>query len=309
MKIDSVVVLCWAGDFRLARICLASVRYFYPRLPLYLMKDITKGDFDTSELEENLSVSTKGLSGAYGKFFGKIELLFLPELGRFLFIDADQIMTGPVVDALERVEAEFVVEPDNHAHPASDVVDRLYYNRRLLGQWNPGYEMPPYHFNSGQWVARAGVLSRDDFNDIVDWNPRLTIRDPGIFCMTDQSILNYCFFRLARAGRITLQSAHFMLLVRTEDCRRAALDEIAARRAPPLLFHWAGEHKSFVGLMKRSDLLRFFEQWYYRRLKHGTRLRWSRRLASAPANAYAFAYWTAGRAKRRLRASLTRLTT
>jgi hypothetical protein len=112
MKIDSVVVFCWEGDFRLAQICLASVRFFYPDIPLFLMKNIARGNFDTSEVERCLNVSSAGISEPYGSSLGKLELFFRPELGRFLFIDADQIMVGPVLEELARLDEQFIVVPE-----------------------------------------------------------------------------------------------------------------------------------------------------------------------------------------------------
>jgi hypothetical protein len=119
--------------------------------------------------------------------------------------------------------------------------------------------------------------------------------------MTDQSLLNYVWFRLAQERRITLAPAHFMILARTPEAGSTPLADIAARRAPPRLFHWAGEHKTFLGLMKRSDLLRFFERWYYAGLPGGTRLRVARSLRAAPGNAGTWAYLKAGNLKRSLR--------
>jgi lipopolysaccharide biosynthesis glycosyltransferase len=305
MKIDSVIVLCWKGDFRLARICLASIRYFYPDIPLYLMKNIATGDFDTSEVERALNVSTKGLENRMGKGWGKLEMLFRPELGRFLFIDADQIMVGPVIDELEKCNAQFVVVPDA-LDPDSDTVDRLYYNRARLTEFDPAYQMPRNYFNSGQYVATAGVLAREDFDRIVEWGPPLKVRDSRIFNFLDQSILNYVFQKSAREGKLTLDWRAFMHLARTDYFWNVKLDTIKTKEAHPLLFHWAGQPKNFISLMRRGDLLGFFEQYYYSQVKYGIVIQFVRTLATTPKNTYQFAYSTAGSFKkvcRRLLAS------
>ncbi len=303
MKIDSVVVLCWAGDFRQARICLASIRYFYPDIPLFLMKDVSKGEFDTSELERRLAVSTAGLSGRYGLGWGKLELFFRPGLGRFLFVDADQIMVGPVLDDLARFNAPFVVVPDA-LEVDSPVIDRLYYNRAKLREFDPTYRLPAYHFNSGQFVGTAGLLSRTDFDRIIDWDSPLKVRDPEVFNFFDQSVLNYVLHRAAADGRITLQAHPFMHLARTEYFRNVPLGQVAVRQAQPLLFHWAGEQKTFLSLMRRHDLLSFFEEHYYRQVKHGGALRLWRSCASVPVNAGRLARHVAGQGRRKVRSWL-----
>lgn len=295
MKINSVVVLCWAGDFRLARICLASVRYFYPEIALYLMKDVSKGDFDTAEVEKYLNVSTAGLSGVYGPGAGKLELLFRPDLGRFLFIDADQIMVGPVLDALEGLDAQFVVTPDYFPGVS---IDRFYYDRQRLKAIDPAYRVPPFHFNSGQFVGTPGVISRRDFGGLVNWGGPITVRDSTTFKLLEQGVLNYVVHKMATAGRITLAPADFMHLARTEYFWSVRLDSIKARNSQPLLFHWAGTHRSFLSLMRRSDLLRFFESQYYNRIKHGSSLRLWRSLKAAPQSAYRCLHHLAGVGKR-----------
>jgi len=303
MKIDSVVVLCWAGDFRQARICLSSIRYFYPDIPLFLMKDVARGDFDTAELERCLNVSSGSLCGHYGLGWGKVELLFRPGLGRFLFVDADQIMVGPVLDDLATLSAQFVVVPDA-IDAESPAFARLYYHRDNLRKFDPAYQLPAYHFNSGQFVATAGVLGPRDFEPVLAWGAPPRVRDPSTFTFYDQSVLNYVLHKAAAAGRITLQPHAFMHLARTEYFWKVPLGQVAARQAQPLLFHWAGEQKSFLSLMRRHDLLEFFEELYYRRLKHGGVVRFWRRCASAPVNASRLARQVAGRGRRKVRSWL-----
>lgn len=58
MRIEdlTVVVCCNKDDYYFARICIASVRYFYPDIAIELVKDTGKGDFDTNETEKHFGV-------------------------------------------------------------------------------------------------------------------------------------------------------------------------------------------------------------------------------------------------------------
>lgn len=300
MKIDAVIVLCWKGDFRLARICLASVRYFYPHIPLYLMKDETRGTFGTTEVEAALDVRTHGLAGRHGPGFGKLELLFRPEFGRFLYIDADEIMTGPVLDSLAVHSADFVVVPDGPNRVSPDI-DRLYYDRKLLRALDPSYRLPRFHFNTGQFVAQAGAMSRADFGDLVAWGQPSRVRHREIFKLHEQGLLNYALQRLVAARRVTLEYAEFMHLARTDYFKTVSLAEIAARRARPLLFHWAGARRGFLSAMRRPDLLRFFEDHYYSHVPRGAALKLGRRASAVPENSLRHVRDLAGRWKRALR--------
>ena len=57
MKIEAIYIPCTRGDFRLTRICVASIRYWYSDIPIVLIKDLMNGDFDTTEVEKHFNVS------------------------------------------------------------------------------------------------------------------------------------------------------------------------------------------------------------------------------------------------------------
>ena len=288
MKINSIVVFCWPGDVHLARLCLTSIRYFHPEIPLYLMKNVAQRDFDTTEIERRLKVITKGVTEPYGSSLGKVELLFKEELGRFLFIDSDQLMVGPVLEALEKNEAPFIVVPEYHA-PGSEVIDRVYLNTTALKTYDPEFRLPPYFFNSGQFVATAGLIKREDFGRTMTWGNPLKLHDRHVFILGDQSLFNYLFQKLDQTGRIKLGTEEFMDLARTDCFWKTSLSDIVARKGPPKLFHWAGQTRTFHCLTRRGDIWRFFEKNYYDGVENGGWLRLKRTLEMAPMNAWRFA--------------------
>ena len=51
-------------------------------------------------------------------------------------------------------------------------------------------------------------------------------------------------------------------------------ESIAKRTAPPLIIHWAGMKKTSLRHMVGSDILLYFEKFYYTRLPAGTLRRW-----------------------------------
>ena len=53
MKIEGVVISCYRFDLELTRICVASIRFWYPHVPIWLLKDRHYGDFNTREIERN----------------------------------------------------------------------------------------------------------------------------------------------------------------------------------------------------------------------------------------------------------------
>ncbi|MBN1405439.1 MAG: hypothetical protein JW946_02860, partial [Candidatus Omnitrophica bacterium] len=67
MKIEQVYIGCCRIDERFTRALVASVRFWYPEIPISLLKDNHKGYFDTSDIENKWNVSVarikKNLAG------------------------------------------------------------------------------------------------------------------------------------------------------------------------------------------------------------------------------------------------------
>jgi len=57
MTISKVYVVTWKNDFHLAKFCIASIRYWYPDIPIILIKGELHGDFDCDALYKKLECS------------------------------------------------------------------------------------------------------------------------------------------------------------------------------------------------------------------------------------------------------------
>src|SRR5580658_6519198 len=49
-RISRVLIACCKSDVHLARICVASVRFWNPEIPVFLIKDSMQGAFSTTEI-------------------------------------------------------------------------------------------------------------------------------------------------------------------------------------------------------------------------------------------------------------------
>src|SRR5262245_14757095 len=117
-KIDRVYVLCCAADLWLAKLCVASIRYWYPQHPITLLKDLTCGAFETGDLEHHWNVDRLVLPNSQcGAGFAKIELLLRPAKERFLILDADTIICGKVLELLESSSGDFIVSKRTEKNP------------------------------------------------------------------------------------------------------------------------------------------------------------------------------------------------
>jgi hypothetical protein len=257
MKITKIYVSACRRDWHLARLCLASIRYWYPRFPVCLIKDLGHGEFDTSAAEKKHAVEVLASTVSnFGYGFSKLEPLFLPGKQRYLMLDADLLVLGRVIEFLEQSEADFVVHPETNGREHTET---LAYKLGPLAELDPGYLPPDRIFNSGNYVATTGLLQREDFEGLIRWDePRSLVR-PDVFMCGDQGVLNYVLFKAWRQNRLSVDFLHYYLWgghgapgVRVADLR--------TRKSKPQITHWAGPKSDDINLMPRSDLLRFYQE-------------------------------------------------
>ena len=116
-EIDCIYIAASARDARFTRICVASVRYFYPDIAIKLLVGgpLQRGLAD--ELQRHWNVGVAQLpAGDYGWGFVKLEPLFMPSKERFLVLDSDTVIAGPV-------------EPARRRGPLTDAGCRITLNR------------------------------------------------------------------------------------------------------------------------------------------------------------------------------------
>jgi hypothetical protein len=264
--VDVIYLAAWSHDARLTRICVASLRYFYPNVAI---KVLAGGPLDgalSRELRQYWNVGLADLpSGDYGWGFVKLEPLFGPRGERFLVLDSDTVIIGAVLSLWGAADAPFLV--DDEAQTESDT-QRLYYDWRLVGQIDPKAQPPSFVFNSGQWFGTAGRLTREDFELWLEWTMPRRLRHPTMFMPGDQGVLNYVINKQNAWGGLDVQRRKIM---RWPGHGIGDLDResVSSGKAPPLIIHWAGMKTIFLRNMVGADLLQFFEDYYYSKLPAG----------------------------------------
>ncbi|MDQ1637036.1 MAG: hypothetical protein QOF62_375 [Pyrinomonadaceae bacterium] len=270
MKIDKVYIACHKHDLRLTRICLASIRYWYPEIPIYLIKDLFNGDFSTAELERTWNVRVFDTSNRiFGWGMSKLEPVFRDEGSRFLVLDSDTVFTGRVLDRLDQFSEDFVVHFEKQT---AQRVKEIYFDLNKLREVDSGFVYRGDTFNTGQYVATGGLLRREDFSG-VNWETSPpSLRHPEIFKNGEQGILNYVLLKKAAAGELTIAGEAFM---RWPGYGIDDIDIEKFNHASPYLnvIHWAGLTRPRISAMIRSDILSFFENYYYSRISMGMLLR------------------------------------
>jgi hypothetical protein len=270
-SIDFIYIAASAGDARYTRTCVASVRYFYPDVPIRLLisGDLERGLADELIRYWDVSATDLPSRGDYGWGFVKLEPLFGNAGEKFLVLDSDTVLTGPILRVWHDAGVPFLVDDEKQSE---EDTRRLYYDWEKVRAADSCASPPRFVFNSGQWFGTAGVLSRDDFDPWVEWTMPRKLRHPEFFMPGDQGVLNYVLNKAASQGleverrEIMRWPAHSMKGLDAES--------VSMKVAPALIVHWAGLKKARQRDMASADLLAFFENFYYQRLPAG----WGRRV-------------------------------
>jgi hypothetical protein len=265
--IDYVYIAASALDARYTRICVASIRYFYPDVTIRILAG---GKLDRSLVSElrrfwDVHVEKSIPSGDYGWGFVKLEPLFGPAGQRFLVLDSDTILAGPVLHARTIRTGTFLV--DDESQTEADL-KRLYYDWQEVAKIDRRAQPPRLVFNSGQWFGTAGILTRDDFAPWIDWTMPRQLRFPALFMPGDQGILNYVLNQKTILDGLDVRCRKIMRWP-GRSLEGLNVASVVTGTAPPVIIHWAGMKRTLLRHMVGKDLLQFFEELYYRRLPAG----------------------------------------
>ena len=278
-----ILIATSARDLRLARICIASVRHFYARAEILILSGSPLPPEFLKEVAQFWDVGVYPVeAGHYGWGFVKLEPLFAEPGHTFLILDADTVMTGPVMETLEERFAkgnkpDFIVDEEDQPEVE---MRRLYYDWDLVSTVDSTTQRPTFVFNSGQWCGKSGVLSRADFDPWVEWTFPRRLKHPEIFMPGDQGILNYVLNQKSVHAGITVSR---LPLMRWPGHGMSGFEATAVRAglAPSRIVHWAGVKKICLSSMSGGDILLHFERAYYQRLPNGMLLRQARAFAGA----------------------------
>jgi hypothetical protein len=263
---DCIYIAACARDARLTRICVASIRYFYPDIPIRILAgDILQRGL-VKELHRYWGVELVNLPrGDYGWGLVKLEPLFGPAGQRFLVMDADTVFTGRVLDVRAESEAPFFVDDEK----LSDAdFKRLYYDWDRIREIDPRVQPARAAFNVGQWFGTAGWVKREEFDPWVEWTLPRRLRYPEYFMGGDQGVMNYVILQKEAFEGLHIERRTIMRWP-GNSMEDLDVESVSKGTAPPLVIHWAGMKKTLLRGMVGAELLLFFEKFYYQSLPAG----------------------------------------
>lgn len=276
MTIDdlTIVVCCNKNDFYLARICIASIRYYYPAVNTELIKDEGNGKFNSKEVERYFNVNLIDLNKRKLGWSGaKFHYLYQVEKGRkILMLDADIVFIGPFLERIFPLfeSNDYVVSREGNLSNL-DWVRQTYFDIDVLKKAYPDYVYPGYFFNAGQIFLTGGTIAVEILDEFFEKDKYPYWRRTDIFSMVDQSVYNYLLPTLASKGELKLATENFMIWAASKETLAVPLAGVIKKKNQQGLIHWAGCFRSpHVSKMLRGDILIFFEKYYYSKVKAST---------------------------------------
>jgi len=262
-SVDCIYITACSHDARYTRICVASVRYFYPKIPIRLLVggSLQRGLAEQLRRYWNIGIADFP-AGNYGWGFVKLEPLFGTPGERFLVLDSDTVITGPILDLWAQSQAPFLVDDEGETETRAK---EIYYDWESVRQIDASARRPELLFNTGQWFGTAGILTRDDFAPWIEWSmPRKTVPS-GYFKNGEQGILNYVINRKVQNDGLQVERRVVMCWPGRSLDGLTAVD-ISSRTAAARVVHWAGMKRKRQKDMVGADLLQLFEREYYKPL-------------------------------------------
>lgn len=264
----TIVVCCNKNDVFFARICIASIRYYYSNIKIEIVKDLGNGKFNTNELEFFFNVK-KVVLGKEKLGWGGAKFHYLysnPHGKKVLLLDADIVFVSQFIERLlpHFNQNDYLISSELENNPYAAWVKQIYFDTKKIENKYPNYKYPGYFFNAGQMFVTIGSINTDIINNFFDVSTPPYWRDLDTFPLVDQSVYNYLLPTLANQNKIKLGTENFMLWSKSEIANNLSLIDIKAKILDVGLIHWAGDLRrdSLIG-MSRKDILQFFEQYYY----------------------------------------------
>ena len=275
------------NDVWFCRICIASIRYYYPQVEIFLIKDELNGKFSTREIEKNWNIGIikfdqKIFGWSAAKIFFYTDKRFSGQY--FLVLDSDIVFTGRLLDKLESIKAGFdaIVSSEIEVNPYAEWVTKTYFDLKKVEEFNSKYKYPGYFFNAGQIVVKGGLFEKSDLADFFDFDKYPYWKNLRMFPLVDQSLLNYLFPIFSAEGKIKVNSDYkYMIWSETDEVRNIDLQDLVKNTYSEKLIHWAGAKRTpILNKMSGGALLNFYENYYYNKIRFGFIKRYLRRFTS-----------------------------
>lgn len=276
MEYPPIFIVCHKLDYYLAQIAIASIRYYYPKVEINLIKDEKNGKFSTIELQHQFYVKLFPLKKRkFGWTSAKILLLLSKKMngGKFLILDADIVFVGKVLEKIVPYfsKYDFIISPEYGDKPGSRNFTNHYYDYARFKKYYPNLIFPGFTFNTGNILVTGGFFKEKELRKYFSSlrYPYWTKFGQKVLPTRDQSLLNIFLPLKASRGQLKLKKISFMWWFRDNKVRSLSIKELKNGKSE-FLIHWAGGKRiPFLPAMKGGNILLFFQKYYFAQLPFG----------------------------------------
>jgi hypothetical protein len=242
-KIEHVLLVTHRYDLPNLIVCLASIRYWYPDVNVTVVKNRNQGEFRLDFLVKYFNISIVDSPRVhYGKYYGSLEPYLTGRRERFIVMDTDTALTGPIFDLLEQRSADFVVDREVQGERR---LRELYWDPDRIGAFIPEYSTAWFTFNNAAVCGTGDKITRADFGDFMTWvqGAEPAMKDAAVFPMADMTAINVVINRKAARKEISVDRLELMIYPPFYDGSEADLVRgIADRTGSEVrIIHWADQ--------------------------------------------------------------------
>lgn len=262
-----IVIFANRKDYFFTKICITSIRYFYPDNKIYLVKDNLNGPFCTKQFRKMYGVAILKLSKKYfGWSAAKIHFLLDKKIPvkRYLCLDSDIVFLGKVLDKFEDESFPFVVHPAYVEDPHTELYKNQYIDVSKVNDFCEGYSYPGYFFNAGQTIVTPGIITTEHLKTSFNPSRFPYYLNQQFFKTVDQSILNAVFPTLKNKVGVSdfvVWSGNYF-----NDKPDVKFEKYASGETKYLL-HYAGDLRTYqIDRMKGRAILSHYKEIYLNRM-------------------------------------------
>ncbi|VEP12689.1 conserved hypothetical protein [Hyella patelloides LEGE 07179] len=274
MKDFGIILACYKKDYRFAKGCCASIRYFLGDIPICLLVD---GSFPVAEVVKAYDVNViyrndvanqvlKNRSFGYG--LTKMVAFWESPFQHFLFMDADTIAWGNILKYANFENFDFVVDRTESIYLNDSGINRYFFNTEKLEQCFPNFNWQKYRYNyfvSGVFFAKKGIF------ELAEYEKMLYLREQHreMFKLGEQGLLNLMIFQGVEQGKFRLKNEYLQIFGSSFIDNLQQKKRFSLEGNTPILqgddasvIHWAGGINS--PLLARTEVynkpMTFFRQ-------------------------------------------------
>lgn len=271
-KSFGVVITCYPGDVHFAQASYMSVRYFLgPDMPICFVVDgdpVCLGevltDANVTTLTRNDVVDSRLKETGFGWGFTKMVGLWHSPFKEALYLDADAIVWGNVIENFYKHGYDFIV--DQQKSYSDTEIAFWFFAPQEIVKYYPDFDFAQFRDRyacTGTFFARRGALDLQEWYDIA----MLQKRDPNVFLFGgEMGPLNFLWAYGCQRKSLRIFSDKYQVIpVDHDDIELQEYyspEALRANRVRPAVIHFCGKKPNIFSRSAKVASMNFFRKRY-----------------------------------------------